>query len=141
MLTGTLLYRLRQRSTSCAGTMTMPALLLCYFLLQMGPSTTQSLQYLGPYKEIYPYTDITQDQQSCLPDPATNHTCPLYVALMLSLGGDVDSSGAIPGIQLALNQINSDPSILPGYSLHYTLTDTRVRFLVLSKRVTWTCTL
>ena len=121
-------------------TMTMPTVLLCYFLLQLGPATTetQSPQYLGPYKEIYPYTDITQDQQSCLPDPATNHTCPLYVALMMSFGGDVDSSGAIPGVQLALNQINSDPSMLPGYSLHYTLTDTQVCFWLFG--VTWSKT-
>ena len=85
-------------------------------------------QYLGPYKEIYPYVDITRDQQSCVPDPTAgaNGTCPLYIALMMSFGGDFVSSGAIPGVQLAINQINSDPSILPGYTLHYTLLDTQV---------------
>ena len=85
-------------------------------------------QYLGPYKEIYPYVDITRDQQSCVPDPAAgaNGTCPLYIALMMSFGGDFVSNGAIPGVQLAINQINSDPSILPGYTLHYTLLDTQV---------------
>ena len=114
----------------------MLTLLLCYCLLQICPATTQSPQYLGPYREIYPYTDITQDQQSCLPDPATNHTCPLYVAVMLSFGGDFISSGVIPAVQLALNQINSDPSMLPGYSLHYTLTDTQVS-LYPEKGVTW----
>lgn len=85
-------------------------------------------QYLGPYKEIYPYVDITKDQQNCVPEPAPggNGTCPLYIALMMSFGGDFVSSGVIPGIQLAINQINSDPSILPGYTLHYTLLDDQV---------------
>ena len=88
-------------------------------------------QYLGPYKEIYPYVDITRDQQSCVPDPTAggNGTCPLYIALMMSFGGDFESSGVIPGVQLAINQINSDPSILPGYTLHYTLLDTQVHSL------------
>ena len=113
-------------STTTVVTMKAPTILLYYFLFQIGPATIQSPQYLGPYKEIYPYTDITQDQQSCVPNPAANHTCPLYIALMLSFGGDFVSSGVIPGVQLALNQINSDPSMLPGYSLHYTLTDTQV---------------
>ena len=87
-------------------------------------------QYLGsgPYKEIYPYVDVTRDQQSCVPDPAAgvDGTCPLYIALMMSFGGDFVSSGVIPGVQLAINQINSDPSILSGYTLHYTLLDTQV---------------
>lgn len=105
------------------------ALLVCihlYVLLQTCPASTQSPQYLGPYKEIYPFTDITQNQTSCVPDPAANLTCPLYVALMMSFGGDFVSSGVIPGVQLALNQINSNSSMLPGYTLHYTLTDTQV---------------
>ena len=94
-------------------------------------------QYLGPYKEIYPYVDITRDQQSCVPDPAAgvDGTCPLYIALMMSFGGDFVSSGAIPGVQLAINQINSDPSILPGYTLHYTLLDTQVLLCALDSYV------
>ena len=105
-------------------------LLFCghlYFLIhQILQAATTTSRYLGPYKEIYPYTDITRGQQSCVPDIAVNQTCPLYVALMMSFGGDFDSSGVIPGVQLALNQINSEPSMLPGYTLHYTLTDTQV---------------
>ena len=105
--------------------------LLCchfYFLLSLSSAreTTTISHYLGPYMEIYPYTDITRDQQSCVPDLAANQTCPLYVALMMSFGGDYVSSGVIPGVQLALNQINNDSSMLPGYTLHYTLTDTQV---------------
>ena len=101
---------------------------LCEILLLAQVVRQASGQYLGPYKEIYPYVDIARDQQSCVPDPAAgvNGTCPLYIALMMSFGGDFVSSGVIPGIQLAINQINSDPSILPGYTLHYTLLDSQV---------------
>ena len=56
-----------------------------------------------------------------------NGTTPLYIGLMMSFGGDFDSSSGVPGVQVALNQINSDPSMLPGYTLHYTLTDSQVR--------------
>lgn len=50
---------------------------------------------------------------------------PLYVALMQSFGGGYTSAGVIPGIQVALDEINNR-SVLPGYSLHYYLTDTQV---------------
>ena len=78
------------------------------------------------YKHIYPPADISIDQQSCSPDPANNLTCPLFVALLMSFGGAFTSSGVVPAIQVALDQINSEPSMLPGYTLHYTLKDTQV---------------
>ena len=63
-------------------------------------------------------------------DPSGETSVPglksLYFALMMSFGGDYRSSGAIPGVQAALDQINSDPTLLPGYQLHYTLTDSQV---------------
>ncbi len=34
----------------------------------------------------------------------------------------------VPGVEVALDQINSDPTMLPGYTLHYTLVDSQVRF-------------
>lgn len=80
--------------------------------------------YLGPYTDVYPYVDIRQDQLSC--SASTNGTCPLYIALMVSFGGEFNSSGVIPGVQLALDQINSDATMLPGYTLHYTLKETVV---------------
>ena len=43
----------------------------------------------------------------------------LYFGLMLSLSGDDESSGALAGVQAALDEINSRDDLLPGYSLHY----------------------
>ena len=59
-----------------------------------------------------------------------NGTTPLYFALMQSFGGSYVSSGGIPGLMVALDEINSNSTVLPGYSLHYTLSDTGVRICV-----------
>ena len=56
---------------------------------------------------------------------ATNSTT-LYFGLMLSLSGDGQSSGALAGVQAALDEINSRDDLLPGYSLNFTLTDLQV---------------
>ena len=64
---------------------------------------------------VYPAVDAS--------DPRT----PLYFGLMQSFSdANYDGSGVIPGIDVALDQINDDPYILPGYTLHYTLTDSQV---------------
>ena len=57
---------------------------------------------------------------------------PLYFGFITSFSGDFVSSGSVPGVQVALDQINSNPSLLPGYTLHYTLTDSQVnhRYIV-----------
>ena len=55
-----------------------------------------------------------------------NKTLPLYFGLMLSLSGDHQSTGALAGVQAALDDINRRDDLLPGYSLHYTLTDSQV---------------
>ena len=79
------------------------------------------------YKQIYPDINTTQDATNCSRSRSGNETCPLYIALMMAFDGDYITSGVIPGVQLALDQINSNPDILPGYTLHYTLLPTRVR--------------
>ena len=65
-----------------------------------------------PYVEVFPTT--------------VNESVPLYFGLMLSLSGDQQSTGALAGVQAALDDINSRDDLLPGYSLHYTLTDSQV---------------
>ena len=67
------------------------------------------------YLDIYPPVDEN--------DPRT----PLHFALLQSFGGNFDGSGSVAGLQVALDRINSDPTLLPGYSLHYTLTDSQVK--------------
>ena len=39
---------------------------------------------------------------------------------MLSLSGDDESSGALAGVQAALDEINSRDDLLPGYPLNFT---------------------
>ena len=51
---------------------------------------------------------------------------PLYFGLLQSFGGQYNSSGSIPGVELALDRINANPSVLRDYSLHYVLRDTSV---------------
>ena len=67
------------------------------------------------YLHIYPPVDESDTRT------------PLYFALLQSFGGQYNGSGSVAGLQVALDRINSDPTLLPGYSLHYTLTDSQVR--------------
>ena len=70
------------------------------------------------YLQVYPDADPSGETSVGIKS--------LYFALMMSFGGDYRSSGTIPGVQAALDQINSDPTLLSGYQLHYTLTDSQV---------------
>ena len=70
------------------------------------------------YLQVYPDADPSRETSVGIKS--------LYFALMMSFGGDFRTSGTIPGVQVALDQINSDPTLLPGYRLHYTLTDSQV---------------
>ena len=72
----------------------------------------------NPYLDVYPKF------------VSTNGSIPLYFGLMLSLSGDQQSTGALAGVQAALDIINSKDDLLPGYSLHYTLTDSQVEYFV-----------
>ena len=78
------------------------------------------------YKQIYPPVSdsLLNSQDYC--DPDSNRTCPLFIAFLSSFGGIYKSNGGIPGVQIALDEINRDSSMLPGYTLHYTLKDSNV---------------
>lgn len=88
--------------------MNVAALLFLGILIKLGQF--QNDEYL----QLYPARSGS--------DINTTH---LYFGLMMSFGGDLVSSGAIPGVQVALDDINSNDSMLPGYTLHYTLTDSQ----------------
>ena len=52
----------------------------------------------------------------------------LYFSLMLSSAAGLNTSGVVPAVEKELQVINIDPTILPGYSLHYTrVADTKVK--------------
>ena len=72
------------------------------------------------YLEVYP------DPRD--PDVLENRT-PIYFGLIQSLGGPLsqfDASGSLAGVKIALDRINNDSNLLPGYSLHYTLGNSQV---------------
>ena len=72
----------------------------------------------SPYLQVYP------------PYNHSDTRTPLHFALMLSIDPNsipnLTSIRALPGVQIALDYVNGQPSVLPGYSLHYTLTDSQV---------------
>ena len=74
------------------------------------------------YLSTYPSLDLAADTSNNTAKPI-----PIYFALMMSFGGSFNSSGAVPGVQVALDLINRDPTLLPGYSLHYTIADSQVK--------------
>ena len=76
--------------------------------------------------EVYPSTNLNE----------TDTAVPLYLALIMSFGTTFNSSGTVPGVQVALDLINSDPHTLPGYRLHYILTDSQVSAFICSLLVT-----
>ena len=77
-------------------------------------------------QEVCSATNQSQVYPAIHEQDGTN-SIPLYFGLMLSLSGDDQSSGALAGVQAALDEVNSRDDLLPGYSLHYTLTDSKVR--------------
>ena len=87
------------------------AVLFAFWMFFLGLVST-----VRGYLDIYPPVDQN--------DPRT----PLHFALLQSFGGNFDGSGSVAGLQVALDRINSDPTLLPGYSLHYTLMDSQVKY-------------
>ena len=50
----------------------------------------------------------------------------LYFLFIKSKGGPVDTSSVIPAVDLALEYVNNDSTILPDYNLAYTKGDSQV---------------
>ena len=73
------------------------------------------------YVSTYPELELAHEANS-----STNKSIPIYLALIMSFGGAFNTSATIAGVQIALDLINDDPTLLPGYSLHYTATDSQV---------------
>ena len=71
------------------------------------------------------------DYLEVYPDPRNSEVLqgrtPLYFALIQSLDGQVNGSGTLAGVKVALDRINNDSSLLPGYTLHYTSANSQVR--------------
>ena len=98
--------------------MWFPAALLS--LLQLCLATSSADYDREVYLDVYP--DPTD------PEVLRGRT-PLHFALIQSLGGpfsQFDAAGSIAGVKVALDRINNDSSLLPGYTLHYTFTDSQV---------------
>ena len=56
-----------------------------------------------------------------------SNTTSLNFALMMSFSdAGFNSNGLVPGVQVALDQINNNSSILADYTLRYSLTDSEV---------------
>ena len=83
--------------------------------------SAQSLPYNpDDYLEVYPDPRDSEVLQG---------RTPLYFALIQSLGGpfsEFDASGSVAGVKIALDRINNDSSLLPGYTLHYTFANSQV---------------
>ena len=80
-----------------------------------------SLTTYNEYLEVYPDPTDSNFLQGRIP---------IYFGLIQSLGGPLslyDGSGSVAGVKVALDKINKDTTILPGYTLHYTFTDSKVR--------------
>ena len=111
---------------------TIPRLAMSLTLVLLSPlllSLAQALSFPQPP------SDESGEIFHVYPDLAvSNGSIPLYFALMQSFSGGYVSAGGIPGILVALDEINSNPYVLPGYTLHYTLNDNEV------DRSTITCT-
>ena len=100
------------------------ASLLLFLVFQLCLAQGNDPYNINDYIDVYP--DPTD------PEVLQGRT-PLFFSMIPSLGGPLvqfDGSGGVAGVQVALDWINNDTSLLPGYTLHYTLTDSKVGLLI-----------
>ena len=105
--------RTRALAPRCSAQCSVMAALSPSLLFVLGLVSTVS-----GYLHIYPPVDENDTRT------------PLHFALLQSFGSEYNGSGSVAGLQVALDRINSDPTLLPGYTLHYTLTDSQVKHCV-----------
>ena len=96
-------------------------LLLCVF----SPRPSDCQNFLDP-ERIATIEELISNNTFYPPLNDSGGLRPLVFGLIMSFGGNIDSSGAVPGVRVALDRINSNSSLLPGYSLHYALSDSQV---------------
>jgi hypothetical protein len=88
----------------------LPLVLLAIVLLRCEAAIAR----YDPSGRIYPW-----------PLPADRKA--IFFSLIVSFGENFNSSGVVPGVNVALDIINSnDSNLLNGYSLHYFLSDSKV---------------
>ena len=61
---------------------------------------------------------------------ATDNRTELRIVYITSSGGEYNSSGTIPAIEIALEQINDRSDVLPDYRLKYELGDSQVAIAI-----------
>ena len=99
--------------------------LQCFF------ASSQCQMFLSP-KEISHIEEVIDNNMFYPPLNGSHPLKPLVFGLIMSFGGNFNSSAAIPGVRVALDRINRDTTLLPGYSLHYALSDSQVRLHIRS---------
>ena len=57
---------------------------------------------------------------------AANNTTELYIAFITSFGGQYVSSGTVPAVEIALEEINNRADVLPNYKLSLFVGDSQV---------------
>ena len=102
-----------------------------FLTLQCFITSSQCQIFFSP-KEISHIEEVINNNMFYPPLNGSHPLKPLVFGLIMSFGGNFNSSAAIPGVRVALDRINSDTTLLPGYSLHYALSDSQVRFNVRS---------
>ena len=98
---------------------------LVLLILQLFLSFSLCQNFLDPTGIDLITEQIIDNNQFYPPLNESDGLKPLVFGLIMSFGGNIDSSSAVPGVRVALDRINNDSSLLPGYSLHYALSDSQ----------------
>ena len=77
---------------------------------------------------LLPYVPANGSQNTTIYPPVDENdpNSQLYFGLMVSFDQEMNTSSNVAGVQLALDRINNDPSLLQNYTLHYVLSDSQV---------------